>query len=691
MKHIRYTLTACLAGLATIPAAPAEETQRIQILDPMVVTSDLWASPSDRLSSSATVLSTAGLLNSGIRHAGDIVDLAPNFTYSGGTSRPRYFQIRGIGENSQYEGETPDLSVRFLVDDFDFTGIGSLASLFDTRQVEVLRGPQAGAFGANAAGGVVRIVTAEPTPVLSGRLEATAGNDGLLEGGVAVGGPILPATPDRAMFRIAFQRHVSDGHRRNVTLNRNTNERDEMQGRARLTLNPNDLWRWDAGFLWSQVDNGFDEFALDNNGRFTFSDTPGRDEQRTFAGSLRGTRSEGDSVFTTITTFTDARSLYSYDEDWTAASYQGLSSLNRNRRSGSQEFRIDGTPDGLMSRWTLGAAFSEIREDGVYTSDNNFGFTRLDTHYASRSYSGFGQMLLEPADSTRVIIGIRSEYVDTDGSGVINTPATLTAGFNDWLFGGKVTLERDLDEHNVAFASVARGYKVGGVNFDARINPATDPLTYGTETIWNFETGLRSRFLEDRLATSITVFHLMRQDAQVRDAAGFGGDFRFFTDNGDRGRVSGLEADATWFFAETWTLSGSVGLMESRLSPFTLSNGNPGGGTRSANTPRYSFSSEIRRTPLADGWLGHIGISGQDRQFDSNNHFEARQPYTVVNTSLGYRMGNWTVTTWVRNLFDADYDKRVFFFGNEEPAFTPTRYISRADPLTFGITASAEF
>jgi outer membrane receptor protein involved in Fe transport len=54
-------------------------------------------------------------------------------------------------------------------------------------------------------------------------------------------------------------------------------------------------------------------------------------------------------------------------------------------------------------------------------------------------------------------------------------------------------------------------------------------------------------------------------------------------------------------------------------------------------------------------------------------------------------MGNWTVTTWVRNLFDADYDKRVFFFGNEEPAFTPTRYISRADPLTFGITASAEF
>ena len=39
-----------------------------------------------------------------------------------------------------------------------------LARLFDVQQVEVLRGPQAGAFGANAAGGVVKRVTNQPAP-----------------------------------------------------------------------------------------------------------------------------------------------------------------------------------------------------------------------------------------------------------------------------------------------------------------------------------------------------------------------------------------------------------------------------------------------------------------------------------------------------------------------------------------------
>src|SRR5690606_19098371 len=100
--------------------------------------------------------------------------------------RPRYFQIRGIGENSQYEGETPDSTVRFLIDDLDFTGLGGVGSAFDVRQVEVLRGPQAGAFGANAAGGLVRLVTNTPTPFWNGMLEGTVGENGLREGGFAI-------------------------------------------------------------------------------------------------------------------------------------------------------------------------------------------------------------------------------------------------------------------------------------------------------------------------------------------------------------------------------------------------------------------------------------------------------------------------------------------------------------------------
>ena len=169
------------APASTQPGAgPAAETVQ---LDPVLVTADLWASPLARIPASVTVFDEAALRAGSVRHFGDLVDQVPNLTWTGGTSRPRYLQIRGVGENSQFEGETPDSAVRFLVDDLDFTGLGTVGSAFDVSQIEVLRGPQAGAFGANAAGGVVRLVTNAPTPYWTGRTEATVGGDALVSGG----------------------------------------------------------------------------------------------------------------------------------------------------------------------------------------------------------------------------------------------------------------------------------------------------------------------------------------------------------------------------------------------------------------------------------------------------------------------------------------------------------------------------
>jgi iron complex outermembrane receptor protein len=158
--------TLALAASNLAPAqspAGATETEPVK-LAPVVVTADLWASPLARIPASVTVLDEAALRQGAVRHLGDLVDGIPNLTWTGGTSRPRYLQIRGVGENSQFEGETPDSAVRFLLDDLDFTGLGTVGTTFDVSQVEVLRGPQAGAFGANAAGGVVRLVSNAPTP-----------------------------------------------------------------------------------------------------------------------------------------------------------------------------------------------------------------------------------------------------------------------------------------------------------------------------------------------------------------------------------------------------------------------------------------------------------------------------------------------------------------------------------------------
>ncbi len=695
--------------------ATAYAPSRVGAADPVVavpvqlealrVTSDLWAAPLDRLSASVSVYDDVALRGGATQHFGDLVEQIPNLTWTGGTSRPRYLQIRGIGENSQYEGETPDASVRFLVDDLDFTGLGTLGGMFDVQQVEILRGPQAGAFGANAAGGLVRLVTNAPTPYWTGQLESSLGTDHLRTGGFAFGGPLVAAQPETLMMRLAVQQSVSDGFRRNLTLNRDTNARDEFFARLRLSVQASPVWRWEGSLLFSEVNNGFDEFALDNNGRLTRSNQPGRDEQRSKAGSLRGHFSGFSAVrVTSVTALSRVTSRYSYDDDWTAGSYAGFSDLRRTRDVLSEELRVDSALTrrawGWVDRWTLGGYFSEMTEDSAYTNEDPGDLRGLQTRYEAKNTALFGQVAHDFSQATRLLVSLRVEQIDTAGRGAktrfrksratFDPVIELAPAFDDTLVGGKVTLEHALDGRHLVFASVTRGYKGGGINTDARINPPADPLTYGTEYLWNYEVGLRGQGWDRRLAGEVTGFYLDRQRAQVRDSAGFGGNYRFFTTNAPSAFVYGLEAAGVFAVSPAWSVRGSVAWMESALDRFTLGNGNVGGGRRLANTPRYGGTVGPRFRSRS-GAFAQLDWVARASQLDSNNQSEARRAFRVLNASVGQAWGGWTLTVWARNLLDRRYEKRVFFFGNEEPDYADTRYEDRADPRQVGVTAVYRF
>src|SRR5205085_5902982 len=110
-------------------------------LDEVVVTAELRDRSLHSLPESATVLDSHTLEVAGIQHFQDVLGLVPNLNWSAGTSRPRFFQIRGIGELSQWQG-APNPSVGFLIDGIDFSGLGMPATLSDVDRIEVLRGPQ---------------------------------------------------------------------------------------------------------------------------------------------------------------------------------------------------------------------------------------------------------------------------------------------------------------------------------------------------------------------------------------------------------------------------------------------------------------------------------------------------------------------------------------------------------------------
>lgn len=681
-------------------------------LEPVVVTADLWESELQKITASVSVLKEDQLDMNGVQHFEDVINAIPNVTWTGGSSRPRFIQIRGIGENSQFEGETPDSAVRFLIDDLDLTGVGTIGNLFDVSQVEVLRGPQAGAFGANAAGGVVRIVSNAPTAYWTGQIENTIGNDELIEAGVALGGPLLAVDPEQLTFRFSIHNLTQNGFRKNRTLNEDdTNERDEFSSRLKVRWLASEGWQLDGSFLYADFDNGYDEFTLNNEDVDMYSDEPGRDEQKTYGTSLRTSYFGFEEVdISYIAQYADTDSLFSYDTDWGAgfgapapfeSGYSAFLQIDRDRNVYSNEIRFDSkegkTADKFANRWTIGLFQQNLQEDSeINYFDRDFlDNAQVESDYETNTYSVFGQIEQKINNSSRLILGLRVERHEVDFSSRTldnsdldfdSNPDLLDGDAVDTtseLFGGKIAVEHDLATEHKVFASVARGYKAGGANTASFRNP-TDPALYDDEKLWNYEIGLRNSFNQGRLNTQLTVFYLDREDAQLRDSSGSGGFFTYFTSNQGDAEHYGLEAEGTWNIIDDWTVVSRLGLLETELD---------NSGNDISNSPAYTYNFRIDYRPV-HGFFAGMEVVGSDDYFESNslNNREKRDAKTVVNGAVGFRWENWTLSIWAKNLFDEDYAERVFFFDNFDPDGGGTqRYEAPAAPRTFGVTANYQW
>jgi len=104
-------------------------------LEEIVISASLRPTPLAELPQSVTVLDRATLRAAGVQHFEDVLGLLPGLSWASGTSRPRYFQLRGVGEIEQYQG-APNPSVGLLIDDIDFSGVGMPATLFDLDHIE---------------------------------------------------------------------------------------------------------------------------------------------------------------------------------------------------------------------------------------------------------------------------------------------------------------------------------------------------------------------------------------------------------------------------------------------------------------------------------------------------------------------------------------------------------------------------
>ena len=674
-----------------------------ELVDEITVTGDYRGRIVAEIPSSLTIFEANDIPELAVQHFEELLARIPNVNWSGDGHRARYLQIRGVGELAQYQG-APNPSVGFVIDDIDFSGLGTIATLFDIDRIEVFRGSQGMRYGANALAGLVYMQSADPTDEFMGRLQVTVGGDHARGGGIALGGPI---GVNGAGYRVSAHRFESNGFRSNPYLKRkDTNGRNEKSIRSRVKWKSGDAWKFKLTGMLSDADNGYDAFAIDNS-LTVLSDRPGKDAQRSLGGALNVEWDASNRFsITSVASIADSEIDFSFDADWgnddawAPITYDYVSLNERERKTLTGEIRFISKDAGRIfndtTDWLLGLYVNDLAENlatinqGDYF-DPAFNWadtldTRFDSDFSAVSGAIFGQLELQMTNANKLIVGTRIErravnYADTNG---------LDLGPKESMVGGHLAYIYRFSGDVTGFINFSRGFKGGGFNLGFVPNGRRE---YEAETMWNAEIGLKTRLLNDSLYVNAALFYSLRKDQQVETSFQIDpndpASFVFFTDNAAEGRNFGFETDLSWFPSEAFEIYLNLGLLNATFDEFITPQVDASG-REQAHAPSYTFSlGAVYRDN--SGWFGRLDVTGKDRFYFDVSHDQVSHPYSVVNARVGYATDRWTAQLWLQNALDEPYQVRGFYFGNEPPLFPPTLYVRQGDPRQFGMTVDLNF
>ncbi|GLS84704.1 TonB-dependent receptor [Paraferrimonas haliotis] len=720
LSLLSLTIGALVAPQAYSQTLTQENESAQDNIERILVTSDYRQLPLAQVPSSVSVVDQQTMKQEGQQHFQETLQGIANINWSGGSSRPRYFQIRGVGEQEEYQG-APNSSVGFIVDDIDLSGIGMTASLFDMQQVEVLRGPQGTRYGANALAGLIYMKSNDPTYDYEHGLEASVGQDDLLTLGGYTSGR---ATDDGSLlYRFAIQQHSQNGFVENSYLNRNdTNKRDELSVRGKMRWLASDDLSVDLTLMGADFDNGYDVWTLDNNGFTSLTDQPGVDSQKTYAGSVKLSYSGAkyfELVSLTSVAKSDQRHAYDgdwanpdywagktceeYDDDWNVigsgpCQYDYWWDKQAKRDTVSQELRFSSTQDSKLfagsTDWLVGVYGMNLNEDNdLYSEYNGYPDQVLQSSYEATNLAVFGQLDTDFGQGLSLSTGLRferrsSEYSDSDNEAFDPT---------DNMWGGHIALSKAYSDTQAVYGRIARGYKAGGFNMGLPAELA-QYKTFDPETLYNYEIGLNSQWFERRLSTSVALFYMDRQDQQV-EASQQDPDnpqrFTLYTANATSSTSYGAEFEFNGQLSQDLSLYGSLGLLNATYDDYQYkdSGGNTVdlSGRELAHAPSHTYSLGLNY--LNDwGWFANINTSGKSKFYYSDSHDSQSKAYGILNAKVGYQGSFWSVSVWGRNLTDERYGTRGFYFGNEpDNGWTPKQYIRYGDPRHVGVTFSIDW
>lgn len=633
--------------------------------------------------------------------------------------------LNGVGNSS---------AIAYFIDGIYLGGSPQSTELFNLERVEVLRGPQAAQFGRGTYVGAINYVTRKPGKELEGRVELSAGEDGYLQGTLGISGPItenlgyyIGAGYDTfdGQYRNALNNEDLGGEEtRNITTKLVWNPAKTVEVIAKFGYTETDDDHFAAYLQPRSLNNccfrgapgsgiaprareyyvgkavpDWNNIELDTGILRDAAGFAGVKLERKLASLTINWEALEDVTLTSLTGWVDDEERTAFDTSYGAydpipffagAFYQ----VGTNDQTDfSQELRV--TVNSIENfRITAGGYYykGEVEEKESKGVDpvtrqlvdqpfNRFsGFPLTDEEI--KNWAIFGGIEWDATE--RLTLGLEMRYAEdeiTVTDTLIDPASVPTPTGCDSRLGGcnetfdsftpRITAAFKVTEEAMVYLNVAKGTKPGG--FNGGTLPDESLRAVDEEEAWNYELGMKSQWLDDRLTVNVAGYFMDISNQQLTTVIDTGGATTSVLENVGETDVWGVELESA--FAITEYLSGGLTYawtdseIKKRISSdeadlmgwdgtfATLAQFGDVAGRKSPRVPEHMVSLFGRyERPLRDGnsWFITADWAYEDSKFAQEHNLIETGERNIVGLQAGINWGQWEFKVWAKNLFDDD-------------------------------------
>ena len=511
VQWIAVTASAQTSSQSTGPTADT--------LQEVVITSQRRTENLQTVPIAATALSADQLNGKAVTRLADLQFASPalSITDAGLTQS---INIRGIGLASGSPAVANGVAT--YVDGLFQPPIVTTNRFYDIGNVEVLRGPQGTLVGSNSTGGAIFITTRNPLlDAFEGNGEIGTGNFGEADAQGAVNLPVGETLAIRVAGSSVSRGSFYDSRGPVLT---HAGDLGERSGRFSALWKPGNFQalgkieytdRNTGGYAYRPIPGTF-YAPYAPSGDFNLQyDRPTENHERGLISGLELRYSLPNGIdLRSLSGYQDKNINNLYDTDATAQSSasvpQQTQAQHVREREWTEELNVI-SPTGGSYNWILGAYWQHNKID-VNIHNESAGFPTEVTNPQNKTTTGwFGQLNFQLAQRLELQTGLRYSTFEVNGvgsvligDGIPGFPPTgvqvadLSGSHRDDRATGKVALNYTLDDRNLLYTFVARGYKPGGFN--------SSTSQFDPETVWDTEAGWKGTLLDSHVRTQLGVF-----------------------------------------------------------------------------------------------------------------------------------------------------------------------------------------